>query len=87
MNLLTIYREGSNTVMRDDATKETAILETQEQAVSNFASWILTGKLSGIPTVTATKNAKDTDFSKFVKEWVQIETKENRDTCTCYKRF
>jgi len=44
---LTIDREGNKTVMRDEATGETAILDTQEQAVSNFASWIYAGRLSG----------------------------------------
>lgn len=47
MNLLTIHREGNKTVMIDDSTKEMAILDSQEQAVSNFASWIYAGRLSG----------------------------------------
>ena len=44
---ITIDREGNKTVMRDEATGETAVLDTQEQAVSNFASWIYAGRLSG----------------------------------------
>ena len=73
---LTIDREGNKTVMRDEATGEIAILDNQEQAVSNFASWIYAGHLSGKPTATKVQRNKesyDRDFSKFVKEWVQIE--------------
>jgi len=47
---LTIDREGNKTVMRDEDTKEIAILESKEQAVSNFASWIYARHLSGKPT-------------------------------------
>ncbi len=47
---LTIDREGSKIIMRDEDTKEIAILDSQEQAVSNFASWIYAGHLSGKPT-------------------------------------
>jgi hypothetical protein len=66
---LTIERQGSKIVMIDETTRETAILDSQEQAVSNFASWIYTGHLSGKPTA-----AKDNiDFSQFVKDWVSIE--------------
>jgi hypothetical protein len=49
---LTIERQGSKIVMIDDATKQTAILETKEQAVSNFVSWVYAGHLSGKPTAT-----------------------------------
>ncbi len=44
---LTIEMQGSNIVMIDESTKETAILDNKEQAVSNFASWIYAGHLSG----------------------------------------
>lgn len=52
MNRLIIDREGNKTVMRDEETGETAILDSQEQALSNFASWIYAGHLSGKPTAT-----------------------------------
>ncbi len=47
MSKLTIERQGSNIVMRDEETKETAILDNQESAVSNFTSWIYARHLSG----------------------------------------
>jgi len=77
MNILTIYRERNQTVMRDEATKETAILDSQEQAVSNFASWIYAGHLSGKPI---DKKDDNRDFSQFVKEWVQIGNNHTQST-------
>jgi hypothetical protein len=47
MNILTIYREGNKIVIIDNSTKEMAMLDSKEQAVSNFASWIYAGHLSG----------------------------------------
>ena len=44
---LTIEMQGSNIVIIDESTKETAILDSKERAVSNFASWIYAGHLSG----------------------------------------
>lgn len=50
MSKLIIERQGNKYVMIDESTKETAILDNKEQAVSNFASWIYAGHLSGKPT-------------------------------------
>lgn len=52
MDKLTVHKQGGKIVMQDLTTGETAILDTQEQALTNFASWLYAGKLSGKTTIT-----------------------------------
>jgi hypothetical protein len=47
MNKLIVHRQADKIIMQDEATGETAILDSQEQALTNFASWIYAGRLSG----------------------------------------
>ena len=53
---LTIEMQGSKIVMIDESTKETAILDNKEQAVTNFVSWIYAGHLSGTNTHSTSIN-------------------------------
>lgn len=52
MNKLTVHKQNGKIVMQDEQTGETAILESQQEAVTNFASWLYARKLSGKTIVT-----------------------------------
>lgn len=49
MNKLTVYSSGKSIIIIEDSTREYLTVEDKQIAISNFSSWILTGRLSGIP--------------------------------------
>ncbi len=47
MNKLTVYSNIKSIIIEDSTNREYLTVEDKQIAISNFASWILTGRLSG----------------------------------------